>query len=104
MKTLHEAGQAALEALENVNEICTETCEPQTIWVQDEINDLRAALEAHVPEADCGNMAAQVEPLTDAAVQKMWYSSEFRGSGGQVDWFEEGVRAAEKHHGIGGKP
>jgi len=49
--------------------------------------------------------AAPVVPLTDAQILSMWKSSEFRGNGGQADWFCEGIRAAEAHHGItGGKP
>jgi len=49
--------------------------------------------------------AAPAVPLTDEQIRSMWLSSEFRGNGGQVDWFCEGIRAAEAHHGItGGKP
>jgi len=49
--------------------------------------------------------AAPVVPLTDEQILSMWKSSEFRGKGGQADWFCEGIRAAEAHHGItGGKP
>ena len=49
--------------------------------------------------------AAPVVPLTDEQIWSMWMSSEFRGNGGQADWFCEGIRAAEAHHGItGGKP
>lgn len=40
-------------------------------------------------------------PLTDDEVLKMWRLSNFRGSGGQADWFAEGIRAAERAHGIG---
>jgi len=48
--------------------------------------------------------AAPVVPLTDTQILSMWKSSEFRGNGGQADWFCEGIRAAEAHHGItGGK-
>ena len=46
--------------------------------------------------------AAPVVPLTDEQIRTMWKSSEFRGNGGQVDWFCEGIRAAEAHHGITG--
>ena len=49
--------------------------------------------------------AAPVVPLTDKQILSMWRSSKFRGNGGQADWFCEGIRAAEAHHGItGGKP
>ena len=49
--------------------------------------------------------AATMMPLTDEQIRSKWMSSEFRGNGGQVDWFCEGIRAAEAHHGItGGKP
>lgn len=49
--------------------------------------------------------AAPVVPLTDEQIWSMWMSSEFRGNGGQADWFCEGIRAAEARHGItGGKP
>jgi len=49
--------------------------------------------------------AAPVVPLTDEQILSMWKSSEFRGKGGQADWFCEGIRAAEAHHNItGGKP
>ena len=41
-------------------------------------------------------------PLSDEQIRSMWKSSEFRGNGGQVDWFCEGIRAAEAHHGITG--
>jgi hypothetical protein len=44
------------------------------------------------------------EPLTEAQALHLWRTSEFRGSGGQADWFAEGIRAAEIHHGIGVKP
>ena len=57
----------------------------------------------------CGHCAATGErvakpavPLTDEQIRSMWKSSEFRGNGGQVDWFCEGIRAAEAHHGITG--
>ena len=43
------------------------------------------------------------QPLTDDAVLKMWRLSNFRGSGGQADWFAEGIRAAERAHGIGAR-
>ena len=46
--------------------------------------------------------AAPVVPLTDEQILSMWKSSEFRGKGGQADWFCEGIRAAEAHHGITG--
>ena len=46
--------------------------------------------------------AAPVVPLTDEQIRSMWKSSEFRGNGGQVDWFCEGIRAAEAHHRITG--
>ena len=46
--------------------------------------------------------AAPVVPLTDEQIRSMWKSSEFRGNGGQADWFCEGIRAAEAHHGITG--
>ena len=42
------------------------------------------------------------EPLTDKQILSMWRSSKFRGNGGQADWFCEGIRAAEAHHGITG--
>ena len=44
---------------------------------------------------------AQAEPVNDGDVLAMCGASEWRGSGGQANWFCEGVRAAEKHHGIG---
>jgi hypothetical protein len=43
------------------------------------------------------------EPLTEAQALSLWRTSEFRGNGGQADWFAEGIRAAEKHHGITGE-
>lgn len=45
---------------------------------------------------------AQVErkPLSDEQRRQMWRNSEFRGNGGQIDWFIEGTRAAERYHGI----
>ena len=46
--------------------------------------------------------AAPVVPLTDEQILSMWKSSEFRGKGGQADWFCEGIRAAEAHHNITG--
>lgn len=36
---------------------------------------------------------AGLVPLTDARIRSMWKGSPFRGSGGQIDWFTEGVRA-----------
>ena len=53
-------------------------------------------------EQGCKSLAAHVVPLTDEQIRSMWKSSEFRGNGGQVDWFCEGIRAAEAHHGITG--
>jgi len=52
--------------------------------------------------AEANMLAAPVVPLTDEQIRSMWKSSEFRGNGGQVDWFCEGIRAAEAHHGITG--
>jgi len=65
-----------------------------------------AAYDATPPAAPQAVPAAVVrEPLTDEQILSMWKSSEFRGKGGQADWFCEGIRAAEAHHGItGGKP
>jgi hypothetical protein len=40
-------------------------------------------------------------PLTDERRFQLWKDSKFRGSGGQIDWFIEGTRAAERAHGIG---
>jgi hypothetical protein len=42
------------------------------------------------------------QPLTDEQRRKMWRESDFRGNGGQIDWFIEGTRAAETAHGITG--
>lgn len=44
---------------------------------------------------------APQQPLTDDDALKLWRASDFRGSGGQADWFAEGIRAAERAHGIG---
>jgi hypothetical protein len=33
----------------------------------------------------------------------MWSETDFRGSGGQYDWFVEGIRAAEAAYGIKGE-
>lgn len=41
-----QAMKMALEALGNLNGVCTGSCEPMTIWVEDEIEALRAAIEA----------------------------------------------------------
>ena len=38
--------------------------------------------------------------LTDEERQAMWQASDFRGNGGQRDWFIAGIRAAEVAHGI----
>lgn len=35
---------------------------------------------------------ADVPMLTDEDIHQMWLNSPFRGSGGQADWFKEGVR------------
>ena len=71
---------------------------------QDAIAALREALAAdHLRDvAEKAAPAAPVVPLTDEQIRSMWLSSEFRGNGGQVDWFCEGIRAAEAHHGITG--
>lgn len=42
-------------------------------------------------------------PLTEEQLRTMWRSSNFRGNGGQIDWFIEGFRSAEQTHGITGK-
>ena len=61
------------------------------------------AAPAHLRDvAEKAAPAAPVVPLTDEQIRSMWLSSEFRGNGGQVDWFCEGIRAAEAHHGITG--
>ena len=54
--------------------------------------------------AEAKLLAAPVvrEPLTEEQIRSMWRSSKFRGNGGQADWFCEGMRAAEAHHGITG--
>jgi hypothetical protein len=39
-------------------------------------------------------------PLTDEQRMELWRTTEFRGNGGQIDWFIEGTRAAEAAHGI----
>ena len=44
---------------------------------------------------------APQQALEDDEVRRMWRGSEFRGNGGQIDWFTEGVRAGERAHGIG---
>lgn len=43
------------------------------------------------------------KPLTDEQRRQIWRDSPFRGSGGQIDWFIEGTRAAERTHQIGGE-
>jgi hypothetical protein len=45
----------------------------------------------------------QRRSLTDEERRAMWRASDFRGNGGQIDWFIEGTRAAEVAHGITGK-
>jgi hypothetical protein len=50
-----------------------------------------------------GKELAQRKPLTDEERFKMWSETDFRGSGGQYDWFVEGIRAAEAAHGIKGE-
>jgi len=45
----------------------------------------------------------QRRSLTDEERRAMWRASDFRGNGGQMDWFIEGTRAAEVAHGITGK-
>jgi hypothetical protein len=45
----------------------------------------------------------QRRSLTDEERQAMWQASDFRGNGGQRDWFIEGIRAAEVAHGITAK-
>jgi hypothetical protein len=57
----------------------------------DLFNELCAALAQPAPAA---------APLTDEQMLASLRSSGFRGNGGQIDWFCEGLRAAEKHHGI----
>ena len=76
--------------------------EPEPVAQKPRMTVLEAVLRANplaMPPA------APAVPLTDEQIWSMWMSSEFRGNGGQVDWFCEGIRAAEAHHGItGGKP
>ena len=50
--------------------------------------------------ADLIEQMAQRVPLDDASIHRMWFESDFRGNGGQRDWFMEGCCAAERHHGI----
>lgn len=52
-------------------------------------------------EDECG--VFKTKPLTDEQRRQIWRDSQFRGNGGQIDWFIEGTRAAERAHGIGGE-
>ncbi len=45
----------------------------------------------------------QRKPLTDEERMNMWHTTSFRGNGGQIDWFIEGIRAAEAAHDIKGE-
>ena len=40
------------------------------------------------------------QPLTVEHRQEMWRDTNFRGNGGQQDWYFEGIRAAEAAHNI----
>lgn len=60
----------------------------------------RLALAAYrSTPADGGGQG--VTPLTDDERRKLWRESHFRGNGGQIDWFIEGTKAAERWHRIG---
>lgn len=45
-------------------------------------------------------VAPALVPLTPDQRADLWRTTPFRGSGGQFDWFIDGVCAAERHHGI----
>lgn len=47
--------------------------------------------------------AADAQPLTDEQKRDMWKRSDFRGSGGQYEWYLQGIEEAERAHGITGK-
>ena len=83
-----EAMKLALEALGNS---WTEPGNKQYEFEKEAITTLREALV---------EQPAQRKPLTDEQRMNMWRTTEFRGNGGQVDWFIEGTRAAEAAHGI----
>ncbi|WP_158534266.1 hypothetical protein [Paracidovorax avenae] len=59
----------------------------------------RAVLARWGAPAASGEPVAR-KPLTDEQRRQMWRTSSFRGTGGQLDWFVEGTRAAEQYHGI----
>ena len=95
---LHQAMVGACNCLTKTHEARyhAENCFYRKL--SDQCDKLEATIAAAPP-------AAPAVPLTDEQIRSMWKSSEFRGNGGQVDWFCEGIRAAEARHGItGGKP
>ena len=107
MTTPHRTLQMALDALDAITDDVDGTglnTMPSFDKALDAITALREAMAADYfrDVAEKVAPAAAVVPLTDKQILSMWRSSKFRGNGGQADWFCEGIRAAEAHHGITG--
>lgn len=63
----------------------------------------RPDIESQLDAADAylaAPVAPALVPLTPDQRADLWRTTPFRGSGGQFDWFIDGVCAAERHHGI----
>jgi hypothetical protein len=58
------------------------------------------AFARHVLALQAAPAAPALVPLTPDQRADLWRTTPFRGSGGQFDWFIDGVCAAERHHGI----
>ena len=89
-QALDALGAAHIESLDGNNFACRQILAAQII-------ELSRAL-AH--QAEPVVERPQRRSLTDEERRAMWQASDFRGNGGQRDWFIEGIRAAEVAHGI----
>jgi hypothetical protein len=74
---------------------------PRTSGQAMEQADAIVACRSALVEPEPAQTPQRREPLTDEQRKELWRSSDFRGNGGQADWFDAGIRAAELAHGIG---
>jgi len=102
---MSELEKASLQALE-LRQLAEKFSEVWRYGIKIDSNDVMLLLNV----ADALEQKAEpvVEPpqrrsLTERECRAMWQASDFRGNGGQRDWFIAGIRAAEVAHDITAK-